>query len=141
MLAHKLCGALTPLTSPLRPLTPRLTTYTFRSYSSDADKPASTKSGLFESMFGMASNTAGPSTNRWTMFVPAFCTHVCLGAPYGWSAISAQLTRENGIVASAASDWALDVASYPMSVMIAAGGISAALLGKWTIKVSILCSN
>merc|ERR1719206_416623 len=51
-------------------------------------------------MFGMASNTAGPSTNRWTMFVPAFCTHVCLGAPYGWSAISAQLTRENGILAS-----------------------------------------
>merc|ERR1719317_1867557 len=88
-------------------------------------------------MFGMASNTAGPSTNRWTMFVPAFCTHVCLGAPYGWSAISAQLTRENGIVASAASDWALDVASYPMSVMIAAGGISAALLGKWTIKAGV----
>merc|ERR1719422_1397659 len=88
-------------------------------------------------MFGMASNTAGPSTNRWTMFVPAFCTHVCLGAPYGWSAISAQLTRENGIVASAASDWALDVASYPMSVMIAAGGISAAALGKWTIKAGV----
>merc|ERR1719483_2006436 len=88
-------------------------------------------------MFGLASNTAGPSTNRWTMFVPAFCTHVCLGAPYGWSAISAQLTRENGIVASAASDWALDLASYPMSVMIAAGGISAALFGKWTIKVGV----
>merc|ERR1719308_439973 len=88
-------------------------------------------------MFGMASNTAGPSTNRWTMFVPAFCTHVCLGAPYGWSAISAQLTRENGIVASAASDWALDVASYPMSVMIAAGGISAAAFGKWTIKAGV----
>merc|ERR1719481_568485 len=88
-------------------------------------------------MFGMASNTAGPTTNRWTMFIPAFCTHVCLGAPYGWSAISAQLTRENGIVASAASDWALDVASYPMSVMIAAGGISAAALGKWTIKAGV----
>merc|ERR1719481_258781 len=88
-------------------------------------------------MFGMASNTAGPTTNRWTMFIPAFCTHVCLGAPYGWSAISAQLTRENGIVASAASDWALDVPSYPMSVMIAAGGISAAALGKWTIKAGV----
>merc|ERR1719250_69646 len=86
-------------------------------------------------MFGMASNTAGPSTNRWTMFVPAFCTHVCLGAPYGWSAISAQLTRENGIVASAASDWALDVASYPMSVMIAAGGISAALLASGPLRL------
>ena len=41
------------------------------------------------------------------------------------------------MVASAASDWALDLASYPMSVMIAAGGISAALFGKWTIKVSL----
>jgi hypothetical protein len=30
---------------------------------------------------------------RWSMFVPAFATHVCLGAPYGWSAISAHLTR------------------------------------------------
>ena len=39
---------------------------------------------------------------------------------------------------SSASDWALDLASYPMSVMIAAGGISAALLGKQTIKVSVL---
>ena len=92
--------------------------------------------GLVDRIFGLESNTASPSTNRWTMFVPAFCTHVCLGAPYGWSAISAQLTRENGLVTSAASDWALDLASYPMSVMIAAGGISAALMGKWTIKVT-----
>merc|ERR1719481_1330010 len=88
-------------------------------------------------MFGMASNTAGPTTNRWTMFVPAFCTHVCLGAPYGWSAISAQISRELGLVAAAASDWALDLATYPMSVMIAAGGISAAALGKWTIKAGV----
>ena len=22
-------------------------------------------------------------TNRWAMFVPAFATHICLGAPYG----------------------------------------------------------
>ena len=52
--------------------------------------------GFLERTFGLASNTGSPNTNRWTMFVPAFCTHVCLGAPYGWSAISAQLTRENG---------------------------------------------
>ena len=38
-------------------------------------------------------------------------------------------------MASAASDWALDLATYPMSVMIAAGGISAAVFGKWTMKV------
>ena len=46
--------------------------------------------------------------------------------------------RENGFVCSAASDWALDLATYPMSMMIAAGGISAALFGKWTMKVFFL---
>ena len=93
------------------------------------------RKGLLERTFGLESNTGSAQTNRWTMFLPAFSTHICLGAPYGWSAISAQLTRENGLVTSAASDWALDLASYPMSVMIAAGGLSAAALGKWTIKV------
>jgi len=88
-------------------------------------------------MFGLESNIAGPSTNRWSMFLPAFATHVCLGAPYGWSAISSALTRENGLVASAASDWSLDLATYPMSMMIAAGGISAAVFGKWTMKVGV----
>ena len=57
-------------------------------------------------------------TNRWSMFVPAFATHVCLGAPYGWSAISASLAREHGFVTAAASDWALDSCTYPMSVMV-----------------------
>lgn len=42
-----------------------------------------------------------------------------------------------GLVTSAASDWALDLASYPMSVMIAFGGLSAAALGKWTIKAGV----
>ena len=36
------------------------------------------------------------NVNRWAMFVPAFVTHACLGAPYGWSAVSASLTREHG---------------------------------------------
>ena len=30
------------------------------------------------------------------MLVPAFLTHACLGAPYGWSAVTAALTREHG---------------------------------------------
>ena len=86
-------------------------------------------------LWSQESNDGTEKTNRWSMLLPAVATHISLGAPYGWSAISAQLTRENGLVTSAASDWALDLASYPMSVMIAAGGISAALMGKWTIKV------
>ena len=66
-----------------------------RQMSSDSKENAP---GFLERTFGLASNTGSPDTNRWTMFLPAFCTHVCLGAPYGWSAISAQLTRENGAV-------------------------------------------
>ena len=63
------------------------------------------------------------------MFVPAFGTHICLGAPYGWSAISSTLSKEIGFVASSSADWTLDLCTYPMSIMIAAGGISSALLG------------
>lgn len=103
--------------------------------SSSSPAPQPKSSGLFD--FSLASNTAGPGTNRWTMFVPAFCTHVCLGAPYGWSAISAQISRELGLVANASSDWALDLATYPMSVMIACGGISAAVLGTTAAKMGV----
>ena len=71
------------------------------------------------------------------MLVPAFATHVCLGAPYGWSSISAQLAREGGIVASCSSDWSLDATTWPMAIMIASGGISAALLGSWTVRVGV----
>ena len=55
---------------------------------------------------------------RWSMLVPAFLTHACLGAPYGWSAVTSALTREQGVVVSAASDWGLDLATYPMTIMI-----------------------
>jgi len=74
-------------------------------------------------------------TNRWAMFVPAFATHICLGAPYGWSAVSANLSKEYGFVVSSSADWGLDLCTYPMSIMIASGGICAALFGKWTMKV------
>ena len=57
-------------------------------------------------------------TGRWSMLVPAFLTHACLGAPYGWSAVTSGLTREQGVVVSAASDWGLDLATYPMTIMI-----------------------
>ena len=60
----------------------------------------------------------------------------CLLTDHLTSYILTLSARENGLVTSAASDWALDLASYPMSVMIAAGGLSAAIFGKWTIKVT-----
>lgn len=102
-------------------------------------------SGLFGRLYGPRSNIGGSTTNRWGMFVPAVLTHVSLGAPYGWSAISASLAREHGFVASAATDWTLELSTYPMSVIMAAGGISAAMVGKWTLKVgvrkAILCGG
>ena len=54
-----------------------------------------------------SSNTppATPTTNRWLMLLPAFAAHVCIGAPYGWSAISGALSREFGFVSPAAADW------------------------------------
>ncbi len=75
--------------------------------------------------------------NRWTMLVPAFLAHVCIGAPYGWSAVSGALSREAGFVAAAAGDWAIDLVSYPMSIMLVAAGVSAAASGKWSMKVGV----
>ena len=71
------------------------------------------------------------------MLIPAFATHVCLGAPYGWSSISGQLAREGGVVASCSTDWTLDATTWPMAIMIASGGVSAALLGSWTVRVGV----
>jgi len=92
---------------------------------------------MFSKVYGPESNEGTASTNRWTMFGPALLTHVSLGAPYGWSAISSALSREHGFVVSAASDWSLELATYPMSIILAAGGISAAMLGKWQLKVGV----
>ena len=41
------------------------------------------------------------------------------------------------MVVSAATDWSMDLSTYPMSIMMAFGGISAALVGKWQMKVSL----
>ena len=71
------------------------------------------------------------------MLIPAFATHVCLGAPYGWSSISGQLAREGGVAASCSTDWTLDATTWPMAIMIASGGVSAALLGSWTVRVGV----
>jgi hypothetical protein len=48
------------------------------------------------------------------------------------------LTFVCSCVVPAALDWSLDLVTYPMSIMLAAGGISAAIVGKWTLKVSSL---
>ena len=41
------------------------------------------------------------------------------------------------MVTSAAGDWSLDLATYPMSMIIASGGIAAAILGSVAGKIGI----
>ncbi|XP_063721905.1 oxalate:formate antiporter-like [Symsagittifera roscoffensis] len=72
---------------------------------------------------------------RWFMAVPPFLAHLCIGAPYGWSAVAGHLSKEYGFVCSAANDWTLAQVSLPMSVVFFLHGLSAALLGKWQMKV------
>ena len=42
-----------------------------------------------------------------------------------------------GVVTSAAGDWSLDLCTYPMSMIIASGGIAAAILGSVAGKIGI----
>ena len=39
-----------------------------------------------------------------------------------------------GVVASSALDWTLDLATYPMTIMIGGGGVAAAIVGKWAAQ-------
>jgi len=87
----------------------------------DGQQPKKKSEGFLARFMGPNAATVAEGTSppdRWAMFLPAFATHVCLGAPYGWSAISAQLTREFGVVASSSADWVLDSCTYPMSIMV-----------------------
>jgi len=100
-----------------------------------SDNGNKTKS-LLDKYFGPDSGLEkeGTKVNRWKMLIPACITHVCLGAPYGWSAVSSALTREQGVVVSSAADWGLDLATYPMTIMIGGLGVGTALMGKWAAK-------
>ena len=55
----------------------------------------------------LPSNGHGPTVNKLRLFLIA-----------GWSAVSSTLTKEFGFVASSSGDWALDLCTYPMSIMV-----------------------
>ena len=40
-------------------------------------------------------------------------------------------------MSAAGGDWSLDLATYPMSIMLGVGGVAAALAGKWQLKVGV----
>ncbi|KAL5249249.1 hypothetical protein ACHWQZ_G018191 [Mnemiopsis leidyi] len=98
--------------------------------------PPQSRSLSLSSVFSPEKSVASPKfTNRWAIAVPAFLTHLCIGAPYAWSAMSGPLTRDFGFVCSSAEDWSMTSATAPMSILFAFHGFSAALAGKWQMKV------
>ena len=85
----------------------------------------------------MDSTASAGFTNRWLMVLPAFGTHLCLGAPYAWSLMADVCTREIGLVAPAAADWTLMETALPLSLVFVMHGVGATLFGKWQIKAGV----
>jgi MFS family permease len=92
--------------------------------------------GFFEKKFGFESNFATKEFNsRWLMAIPAVTTHLCIGSPWAWSLIADVITREQGFVTAASSDWTLMQAAFPLSIIFLMQGVSASLVGKWQMNV------
>jgi MFS family permease len=78
---------------------------------------------------------APPGFNRWRVPPASIAIHLCIGSVYAWSMFNPALIREQGVVASAASDWHLDQVVWIFSVAIVFLGLSAAVGSKWLEKV------
>ena len=78
---------------------------------------------------------AGDGFNRWWVPPASIATHLCIGSVYAWSMFNAPLTRELGVVASAAGDWSLSSVVPIFSTAIVCLGLSAAVAGKWLEEV------
>ena len=74
---------------------------------------------------------AKPGFNRWLVPPAAVATHLCIGSVYAWSLFNEPLTRELGVVVSAANDWTLAAVVPVFSTAIVFLGGSAAFAGKW----------
>ena len=48
-----------------------------------------------------------------------------------------QAELELGLVSPGPGDWSLESTTWPMAIMIASGGVSAALLASWTVRVGV----
>ncbi len=56
---------------------------------------------------------APPQFNRWRVPPASVAIHLCIGSVYAWSIFNPALTRELGVVASAAGDWSLGSVVVP----------------------------
>ena len=73
--------------------------------------------------------------NRWRVPPASIAIHLCIGSVYAWSVFNPPLTRLQGVVAPAASDWSLGSGVWIFSVAIVVLGLTAAVGGKWLEKV------
>ncbi len=73
--------------------------------------------------------------NRWRVPPAAIGVHMCIGSVYSWSIFNAPLTKELGVVCSAAGDWQLGAVVPIFSTAIVCLGLSAAGAGHWLEKV------
>ncbi len=78
---------------------------------------------------------AKPGFNRWMVPPASIAIHLCIGSVYAWSVFNPALTRELGVVSSAAEDWSLSSVVWIFSVSIVFLGLAAAFGGKWLEKV------
>ncbi|MDE0969818.1 MAG: OFA family MFS transporter [Octadecabacter sp.] len=100
-----------------------------------SSKPAT---GVFS--FLMKENIiAKPGYNRWLVPPASIAIHMCIGSVYAWSVFNPALTRELGIVGSAADDWDFSSVVWIFSVAIVFLGLAAGFGGKWLERVGPRC--
>jgi len=82
---------------------------------------------------------ARPGFNRWLVPPASIAIHLCIGSVYAWSIFNPALTKEHGVVTSAAGDWSLGSVVWIFSVAIVCLGLAAAIAGKWLEEVGPRC--
>ena len=78
---------------------------------------------------------APPGFNRWRIPPVAIAIHLCIGSVYSWSIFNPALTKELGVVTSAAEDWSIRSVVWIFSVAIVFLGLAATVTGMWLEKV------
>lgn len=69
--------------------------------------------------------------NRWKSVPGSFLVQLCIGSVYAWSIFNTPLTRDLGVVAQAADDWALGDVVPIFSLCAVTLGVCTATLGPW----------
>ena len=82
---------------------------------------------------------APPGFNRWRIPPVSIAIHLCIGSVYSWSIFNPALTKEVGVVASAADDWSISSVVWVFSVAIVFLGLATAVGGRWMESVGPRC--